>query len=813
MEHQYLDNSFAEAILLRENLDTKCDYEVLMQDYIDICYKRLKTIKDSFHTIPTPYALGTVKTEKDKLRVEINTYKLLYEMYHNSLHPKGKKWLNDDMEDDDEGIVEEDVSSPVKGEGDDEFFGAKMVERMSSPFKNKFRDRSLDMDLVETWRNSHATILKNELETNFTMSYQNLIVSWLEHLSYEPIFFSGNDASYYFTSKIQRGDLVKNINPDASIQEQKIIHEYDVIEEQRLLQQIWKTFRAGRLDEADRLCRRSKQFWRAGILSGQELFHNSGIKIKGNSNRFLYLHSLLKLAESSDVSDVGKAVLGGIVGSYDLMKIECSTWYDELWAKLKANIYHRFSLQLLENTSIATTFNNQSKYIQSVLKAQEINETMEQMITSIRSKHTDDTNHTYMPPFELIQTYIITQQFEELIVLIHDWIAEKTKTNAGEPRFDHLMQHLYLPQLLRFGSHLILFLKVVGFEDIPEQASFILYSYIRHLTTTKQYRLVAFFCSKLDDISHQVYAKIISSLTDKVLIDQSMTYAQEFNLSGYELLLLMTQDVLNNDLSVLNNRTKMVALLDFIKVAKNVPIHASYGIINKMYRALFTRGYDCRAFIKRANELFDDVEGELQRRNDCPVDPPFHNELDEFYQHALVTKALDLYEEFKKLIDESNLEPPQPTIVHRISDELLYQLRLADYERQHEAWNAKKKNLLEEFCELVLRLFTIDDGGLYRNLKSFTPNRSQDGKVTDIDNDYLRDPIYTKLRHRSISLLAEAKVSVLSMDVRMFPQLQDFVHLMASHEYRLFNCFSKEDLTSFLEKVRVANMKAMMAEE
>ena len=92
---------------------------------------------------------------------------------------------------------------------------------------------------------------------------------------------------------------VRTIDPDAPLRESKDLDQHDQDQENRLLEQLWRFIRCGKLDEAKEFCRKSDQFWRSASLSGSALFDLSlhPLKLSGNDNRFIYLKTCKKLSE------------------------------------------------------------------------------------------------------------------------------------------------------------------------------------------------------------------------------------------------------------------------------------------------------------------------------------------------------------------------------------------------------------------------------------------------------------------------------------------------------------------------------------
>lgn len=76
------------------------------------------------------------------------------------------------------------------------------------------------------------------------------------------------------------------------------------MENNKIVEKVWTLIRSGQVEEAQKLCKSSGQFWRAATIAGAQLYHNSKLCgenekpiVVGNQNRFITLHSLMKLSE------------------------------------------------------------------------------------------------------------------------------------------------------------------------------------------------------------------------------------------------------------------------------------------------------------------------------------------------------------------------------------------------------------------------------------------------------------------------------------------------------------------------------------
>jgi hypothetical protein len=139
-------------------------------------------------------------------------------------------------------------------------------------------------------------------------------------------------------------DGAVQLDPDAPI---RALHGVqlepsDADDERRLLAELWRLVRGGRLDAARRLCRDADQAWRAAVLAGDELSldkRRRGLAVAvraGNWSRYAWKSACLALAHADVASVHERAVHGVLCGSLRAMLLCCNTYDDYLWAHLRA---------------------------------------------------------------------------------------------------------------------------------------------------------------------------------------------------------------------------------------------------------------------------------------------------------------------------------------------------------------------------------------------------------------------------------------------------------------------------------------------
>lgn len=102
-------------------------------------------------------------------------------------------------------------------------------------------------------------------------------------------------------------EFVTKLDPDAPRRLKRPLHDLDKEDEDRLIQEVFKDIRCGRLEAAEEVCIHAGQSWRAALLEGWRLYHDPNytertnnqihrepLPVEGNPNRFVFEFSFLQ---------------------------------------------------------------------------------------------------------------------------------------------------------------------------------------------------------------------------------------------------------------------------------------------------------------------------------------------------------------------------------------------------------------------------------------------------------------------------------------------------------------------------------------
>ncbi|XP_039951092.1 nuclear pore complex protein Nup107 [Bactrocera neohumeralis] len=316
-------------------------------------------------------------------------------------------------------------------------------------------------------------------------------------------------------------DIVKALDPDAPHRERRPLHALDEEDNLRLSRCIFAEIRQGRIDEAMTLCKYSGQTWRAAILEGWRLHEDPNYEtqfntrekqpIEGNPRRDIWKKCAWLMADCKKFDEYTRAIAGAFCGHLDSLKALLNvSWEDVLWAYLKVQIDIRVESEI-RACCIKAYLPLPDTYWNSKMSLEQIFEEL--------SVHKDAAVRDYnCSKVGIIQKYLILDNIGELLQIMRRWVEESNKSN--DPR-DSLSPHI-----LRFITHIVLFMRQIGRVDKEETADFIVAAYVDCLIKMGDAQLVAFYTAALPGKFQMfLYSKFLEGITDTASRSAALTEA------------------------------------------------------------------------------------------------------------------------------------------------------------------------------------------------------------------------------------------------------------------------------------------------
>uniref|UniRef100_A0A8K9UVF6 Nuclear pore complex protein n=1 Tax=Oncorhynchus mykiss TaxID=8022 RepID=A0A8K9UVF6_ONCMY len=205
---------------------------------------------------------------------------------------------------------------------------------------------------------SEKVVMEQLFQRDAVVRQSQLVVDWLESIAKDEIGDFSDNIEYYAKSvywentlhalKLRRNTsstgfnvpLVTELDPDAPIRQRRPLADLDREDDARLLKYLFTLLRAGMTDEAQRLCKRCGQAWRAATLEGWKLYHDPNINgggaellpVEGNPQRCVWKVCCWRMADNEHFSRYERAIYAVLSGNLKRLLPVCESWEDSVWA-------------------------------------------------------------------------------------------------------------------------------------------------------------------------------------------------------------------------------------------------------------------------------------------------------------------------------------------------------------------------------------------------------------------------------------------------------------------------------------------------
>ncbi|XP_013100410.2 nuclear pore complex protein Nup107 [Stomoxys calcitrans] len=386
-------------------------------------------------------------------------------------------------------------------------------------------DPGMDCD-IPSLGGSEKEIIAQLYNCNSTLREYQLIIDWLEacyekkmtgpqvgHTTDRTVAWENTLFQLKKQQQIAFGsgaEIVKSLDPDAPNREKKPLHALDEEDNMRLSRCIFEEIRQGRIDEAMSLCKYCGQTWRAAILEGWRLHEDPNYEnygnarekqpIEGNPRRDIWKKCAWMMANSKKFDEYTRAIAGAFCGHLESLKaLFSNSWEDLLWAYLKVQVDIRVESEIRANC-MKTYHAMPEEYWNSKMSLEQI---FDELLV-----HNDAALRDFaQSKIGIIQKFLILDNIPELLQQIRRWIEDdKLLDNKDSVVSSHM---------LRFLTHIVLFMRQIGRVDKEEIADRIIAAYVESLIPMKDAQLVAFYTAALPGKTQvTLYSKFLETIKE-----------------------------------------------------------------------------------------------------------------------------------------------------------------------------------------------------------------------------------------------------------------------------------------------------------
>lgn len=422
-------------------------------------------------------------------------------------------------------------------------------------FAKQFEEENMSID---TYRPSEKKLTDMLFEEDQMLRQAQLVVDWLEHIAeryledlYNKVEFSMDKRGSWENtlhllqakkSGIQPGKLrnvVTQLDPDAPLRQGRHLVDLDQDDDALLLKYVFFCIRAGRLDEATKVCSKVGQLWRAAALEGWRLYHDPNVEqigsggslqmVVGNPYRDLWKRSCWKISENERLPLYERGIYAVLSGNLKHILPCCSSWSDYIWA------YFRVLVDQLVENNIHKSFVGSRPLLDLPNSYADKSLTAESIFAEVAASCDEKIQKEASYRFNLIQKYIILNDVDSLIEDVHSWCRDDSN-------------HLH-PHMIRFMAHLVLFLRSLDVSIKEDMCNSILEEYIKLLIQERHVDLVAMYVSSVPEgLQLELYSKFLEGIFGTEERKHCLDLAEEAGLDVPLITKLVVENIRNANL-------------------------------------------------------------------------------------------------------------------------------------------------------------------------------------------------------------------------------------------------------------------------
>uniref|UniRef100_A0A4W6C3N7 Nuclear pore complex protein n=1 Tax=Lates calcarifer TaxID=8187 RepID=A0A4W6C3N7_LATCA len=659
---------------------------------------------------------------------------------------------------------------------------------------------------------SEKVVVEQLFQRDAVIRQSQLVVDWLECIAKDQIGDFSDNIEYYAKNvcwentlhalKMRRKSgaaftvpLVTELDPDAPLRQQRPLADLDREDDARLLKNLFTLIRAGMTEEAQRLCKRCGQAWRAATLEGWKLYHDPNMTsgsielqpVEGNPQRGIWKACCWRMAE--ELNRYERAIYASLSGNLKPLLAVCESWEDCVWA------YFRVMVDSLVEKDLMSSGMAHQEVETLPREYLEANWTMEKVFEELQASESKRVLEETKEHYHIIQKFVILGDLDGLLEEFSDWLT------ASKPLPSHL---------LRFMSHLLLFFRSLGLALKEEVCVDVLKAYVSLLIRDQQTDLVASYVGQLPaELATAQYAAFLETVTQVELRPRCLQLATEAGLDVAAITKLVVETVRERDDTEFTHHSQTLETgttkedqrkIDIIDWLLFDPAHRAEALkqsnaIMRKFLALQKHDAAKAVFSKVPDDSMKEICCQWAGVSQTTLPAEDENSIRE---HLCIRAYLEAHEAFTDWFSHSSNAPqkPAPAPEAKFTEKVANEMREKEYQTSLSAWSCRLEVLTEDVKERIYNVLLFVDGGW------MVDNRQ------DSEQDSERSHQMAALRSLCLPRLSFLLLSVLQNSSRHQEALR-LADIISSDQHRLYQVFSKEELRRFLQKLRESSLSLL----
>eukprot|EP00076_Gallus_gallus_P008609 XP_004937619.1 nuclear pore complex protein Nup107 isoform X1 [Gallus gallus] len=661
---------------------------------------------------------------------------------------------------------------------------------------------------------SEKTSVDNLFQKDALVRQSQLVVDWLESIAKDEIGNFSDNIEFYAKSVYWENTLhilkqrqlstyigssrplVTELDPDAPIRQKLPLDDLDREDDARLLKYLFTLIRAGMTDEAQRLCKRCGQAWRAATLEGWKLYHDPNINgvgnevqpVEGNPYRCIWKICCWRMAEEEQFNRYERAIYAALSGNLKQLLPVCDTWEDTVWA------YFRVMVDTLVEQEIRTSVVTTEEVEELPREYLETNWTTERVFEELQATDKKRVIEENQEHYRVIQKFIILGDVDGLMEEFSRWLSKDRSVLPGH--------------LLRFMTHLILFFRTLGLQTKEEVSVEVLKTYIQRMISEKHTDLIAFYVSHLPpELAVVQYALFLEDVTESDQRHHCLELAKEAGLDVAAITKTVVENIRKKDAGDFSHHDHMldtgtteadrlkidvIDWLVFDPAQRAEALKQSNAIMRKF---LASKKHEAAkdVFVKIPQDSIAEIYNQWEEQG---IEASLPAEDDNaIREHLCIRAYLEAHEIFNKWFQHMNSAPQKPPLLPQASftEKVAHEHKEKKYEVDYGIWKSFLDGLTSDVKEKMYNVLLFVDGGW----------------MVDVREDAEEDPERTHqmilLRKLCLPMMCFLLHTVLH-STGQYQECLRLADMVASERHKLYSVFSKEELRKFLQKLRESSL-------
>uniref|UniRef100_A0AAZ3SFW6 Nuclear pore complex protein n=1 Tax=Oncorhynchus tshawytscha TaxID=74940 RepID=A0AAZ3SFW6_ONCTS len=533
---------------------------------------------------------------------------------------------------------------------------------------------------------SEKVVMEQLFQRDAVVRQSQLVVDWLESIAKDEIGDFSDNIEYYAKSvywentlhalKLRRNTsstgfnvpLVTELDPDAPIRQRRPLADLDREDDARLLKYLFTLLRAGMTDEAQRLCKRCGQAWRAATLEGWKLYHDPNINggaellpVEGNPQRCVWKVCCWRMADSEHFSRYERAIYAVLSGNLKRLLPVCESWEDSVWA------YFRVLVDSLVEQEVRS----------SGMGSEELEE---------------------LPREYLEANWTLEKVFEELLATES---KEEVSVDVLKAYISLLMREKYVDLIAFYVSHLP-----------PDLATAQYALFLEEVTEAEQRQR----CLELAREAGLDVAAVTKMVVENIRERDTEEFAH------HDLTPALDTGTSAED----QRKIDVIDWLVFDPAQRAEALKQSNAIMRKFLAC--KKHHAAKVVFGKVPE--DSMREIYRQWEELGLDMPLPAEDENaIREHLCVRAYLEAHEAFNEWFHHMNSPPQKPSLPAqaKFTEKVAYEMKENEYQLEHDSWTGRLEALTEDVKERIYNVLLFVDGGWMVDVREDTEEDPERG--------------------------------------------------------------------------------------